>query len=274
MSKLRNIFTTFWKPAQNAGPSVTGCATFNRAVFLILNHIKTGVKGVSSFELKVQPSTIPDSGNGVFIDGRAQTGDVLALYPGVYKPPPPLWTINHIDGSPSSAVRIHEWAQLTGVHPAIDRGHTDSAYVIHCNRNGGYLDAVNGSYEFPLVVGHIINHPNDAKQVNVEAVDFLWRDVIESCSKDGTTQAPAQEQKDNIDSSLHNFIRSVNMIGEGFWYIDPDTQEVVTLSDNCAPCAGMAIVAKRPIKSGEELYMDYRYDPKSKSLPPWYKHLK
>ena len=59
--------------------------------------------GRRTFELRTATSTVSGGGSGVFIHGSAACGEAVCLYPGFYKPPPPIWAVQSESpwGSPS-----------------------------------------------------------------------------------------------------------------------------------------------------------------------------
>lgn len=68
--------------------------------------------------------------------------------------------------------------------------------------------------------------------------------------------------------STTTYILQVNKLGQGPWYFDPTTGEIVPLSENCTSCVGLATIATRDIEAGEEIYLDYKYH--KDDQPDWY----
>ena len=72
------------------------------------------------------------------------------------------------------------------------------------------------------------------------------------------------------DVIYFTFIQKLNKIGEGVWYHDTWRNETVLLTPGCTACVGIAMIALRNLKVGDELFLDYKYDLKDPSLPEWY----
>lgn len=240
--------------------------------------------------LVVKPSSVTGAGNGVFVDrGRIAKHSVACLYSGDFHPPPPVEAVaavaaGNIDGGPV-ALTVAEAAAIHGVPVQLVQQQLEnvdavtSAYQIHCNKYGGYIDAIDGSLDrvsTAFATGHLVNHPPYQVQPNVAPVDFLWDSVLQSVGL-------------SMCSQTREVIERINRIGKGVWFVDmnrkkeltassgaTDTDEAsnintVMLSADCAPLQGLALVALRDIEEGEELFLDYRYDPRDVHLhPDWY----
>lgn len=207
-----------------------------------------------SFQLAVRPSKIFNAGRGVICQGSVKAGSLVGFYPGPYYPPPPLYSVVNADGDiclPSKSI-----FKMINVHERVN-----ASYQIHCNRNGGYMDALTYDYENPqassYAVGHLINHPPASKLPNVRMVDFKWGNVHDS-------------SQDDENGSIWNTIQAMNPIADGVWFIDSSTGKPVFMSPNCAPLVGLAIIATNDIQNEEELFLDYAYDESDDNLPDWY----
>lgn len=190
------------------------------------------------------------------MSGNVTKGTVVALYPGVYYPPVPVYAIGAPDGSycqTASLVR-HMW--------------DDNVYCINLIDVGGYVDGhIVGDKHKSLSsslsgfsVGQMINHPSKAHSPNVTTFEFLWSDVYE-----------AAEVKTADNLSLAEFLALVpNRMGEGPWFVDPSTNEVVKIGEGSVQpkLAGLAMVALDDIADGSELFFNYKLGPKDR--PDWY----
>merc|ERR1712129_376946 len=105
------------------------------------------------------------------------------------------------------------------------------------------MDRVND--HSPFAVGQLVNHPSRGTAPNVDWQEFLWEDRDEEVR--------------------------VNRLHSGLWYLDPVTMEPVNMPAQGSavriPVPGIAIVALRDLEPGEELYMNYRFNP---PYPAWY----
>ena len=247
----------FFNRVRNSG-GVSKTSLFNDVLRLL--RPKSGL----DLKITMKRSSANNSGNGLFVSGSIKKHQLVSLYPGVYEPPPPPSAVLSSDGS--SVVSLSELSLKR-----------DSAYRIHCNSCGGYLDAaksVRGSDSAltssigPYVLGHMINHPPQGIRPNVQPVDFFWHDFMEFAKQ-------MVRSKEEV-TSIEQVVRKLNNIDtsepDAPWYIDPSTYEVVPLTANCAPKVGMALVAREDMEcsaEGTELWLDYRYD-LSQPTPDWY----
>eukprot|EP00118_Oscarella_pearsei_P010726 m.67611 g.67611 ORF g.67611 m.67611 type:complete len:275 (+) comp35456_c0_seq4:67-891(+) len=97
------------------------------------------------FSLEVRPSSIchPKAGKGVFVNGHAVPGSVVALFPGtVYLP-------THINQLPDN-----------NANPE------DSLYMMS-RHDGAVINALEYNDEHPYALGHMINHPPKGSIPNV-----------------------------------------------------------------------------------------------------------
>lgn len=219
------------------------------------------------FMISRQASRIAGGGDGLFLTGTASRGDVVALYPGRYYPPPPLWAVS-CDGP-----GVITCPPLQGDTGSFDAAIGDNSYCMHVFPHGGFLDA-RDCHRFaawhPFALGHLANHPEAGKLPNVAAVAFLWRDV-------------AEVQDQSLRAGAHQYLHPVpNEIKAGFWFLDPATGDAVSLSPTVPTHAellcGCALVALDDLEgggteggssgSGIEITLDYALQP---PFPPWYR---
>ena len=109
-------------------------------------------------------------------------------------------------------------------------------------------------YDSLYAQAHLINHPSHGQLPNVYSIDFNWNNILQQVKN---------------DPEVLRRINEVNDMGEGPWYIDPETDNVVQLTPTCAPLAGIAFLASRDLVVGEELLYDYCYE-KGADSPEWY----
>lgn len=216
-----------------------------------------------AFRLSVAASRIPDSGLGVYVDkglGEADddvipAGTVVALYAGVYIPLVPLHARAAARGE--VVTDVLRLAKLWG-YGAVEESLQDvtweeaSSYWLMLEVYSGVMDGFQAAQRVgklgcasPFAVGQTINHPPKGVKPNVDWQEFLWSEADQEVA--------------------------ANRLHRGLWYFDPSTSEVVDMPSPTGelrvPLPGVAIVALRDLRVGEELYMNYRFNP---PYPPWY----
>ena len=120
---------------------------------------------------RVAASLLIGAGRGVFAARRIGRDEVVTLYPGYYYPPPPVFAMSPLDGTPA--------LQVSDINDSLLHA---SAYKMSCSL-GGFIDASREEVDLiPHAVGHIVNHSASKKNATVES--FWWRDVGLTCSND------------------------------------------------------------------------------------------
>lgn len=209
------------------------------------------------WSLSVSPSDIPGAGRGLFVNGAADTGAVVAIMGGMVVMPqallenPPLlnflhpdvdaWMYSRFDGiiidgrwttpSPMSEkefeYRAEFWRNL----------HDDSVQVFP-------YAAPN-----PLGVGGLTNHPPPDTPPNVMAINFDFpAEDFNSC---------AGVFPNHLDKFIPNCYMEVTSV---------DGADVHAIPGVRMPSA--LLIALRPLEN-EELYVDYRFNP-IMERPAWY----
>ena len=183
---------------------------------------------------RIAPSSVLDGGRGVFVSRDVKTGDILTLYGGVQFPQPSL-----------SVAASDMGDQETAITPVVKC----SDYILNLGGLGkGYLDGHGVSIE-PRKCAQIINHPPEGTRPNVDAIEFMW------CS----IWAETAHEKD--ENALKKLAMEVNPIHQGPWYHDgnfivntpgPGDGKAYSMLQ-----AGIAMMAKRDLNAGEELFLDY-----------------
>eukprot|EP00929_Paragymnodinium_shiwhaense_P071463 TRINITY_DN36320_c0_g1_i4.p1 TRINITY_DN36320_c0_g1~~TRINITY_DN36320_c0_g1_i4.p1 ORF type:complete len:384 (+),score=51.52 TRINITY_DN36320_c0_g1_i4:69-1154(+) len=241
------------------------------------------------FELEVARSTIPNSGNGVFVgrgcgsDGGSDipAGTAVALYAGVYFPLPPqeVQMKAREDEVIVDSLRLMQLYGGGAVDDAIADASYDevSSYWLILQEHRGVLDGFRAAARVgpqvernPYAVGPLVNHPARGTQPNVVFKEFSWAAVGQG------------------DPTL-----VVNRAHRGVWYVNPVTKERIpvpppdvtpdlgshhgpghegaeeqergSLEQTSLP--GVVFVALRDISPGEELFVDYKL---SWPRPSWY----
>jgi hypothetical protein len=217
--------------------------------------------GRRTFELRTATSTISGGGTGVFLHGRASRGNAVSLYPGFYKPPPPIWAVQSESAWGSPSPYSNELSMDDGEYCimcrlvcayACARALALVCVMAHCimcsdSALGGYINgrnaaSIQGVTANPFAVGQLVNHPPAGVRPNVTPFSFQWPDSL---------------ARARLPNAAHG----------GVWYVDPISNEPVRLSrDTAVPLLGMILVALRPIVD-EELFLDYGLTP---PYPRWY----
>lgn len=211
-------------------------------------QIQNLIKKSHTPRVKVSTSNIRGAGNGVHSQISVELDSmphVMCLYPGIYTPPMPSHNNACVDG-----VSLSHY--LANQLPPSAISYQENAYIMNLQSRGGYIDGCalmeqHGSRldENPSACGHLINH--NASKDNVEVVSFFWKDVCD-ISKGGDNRFP--------------FPNNVRADGSP-WYFDGFDQRVVEFPEASDPskpsslACGAAIILRKPIRSGEELLLDY-----------------
>mmetsp|Transcript_74822 Transcript_74822/g.171477 ORF Transcript_74822/g.171477 Transcript_74822/m.171477 type:complete len:255 (-) Transcript_74822:306-1070(-) len=205
--------------------------------------------------VKVAQSTVSGGGEGLFARRDIAKGELVALYPGLYTPPCPLWARGlglepALDVPGADAEFRAHWRRSIG-------DHSDGAYVLCLNHTGGHVDAAPKVLEFlkearpdldyhqnGWAVAQFANHPPRGRPVAVEFLDFWLSDE----------HAPTQWTP-------------MSGIAPGSpWVLDFEEARVTYL--DCAPVACACFFALRDVAQGEEMFFDYRMQPAKR--PEWY----
>ena len=206
--------------------------------------------------VKVGPSVVCP-GLGVFASESIEVGEietVLCLYPGIYSPGLPLHLCDV--ATEDTSVESHYLGNTmtpAGVSPQ------DNAYILNLQQEGGgYLDGLAlsaTSYELdenPSACGHLVNHsPRDA---NATVVGFRWHDIalgnptVSTSEDDEFFPLPNANRQDSTP-----------------WYLDPATGNV-RYHEGGFQCKGAALIAKKDIANGDEIFLDYKLN---HPLPRW-----
>lgn len=217
-------------------------------------------KGIGPASLELRTSSVPNSGIGVHISAQsaaASAGVAIALYAGVFLPMVPMEVRFSLrEGEP--LVDVAHLTELWG-GSVLDkrlRGRSFkeiSSYWLILEENSGIMDGWDAEMRVgtnagpPLAVGQYINHPPAGVRPNVRWLEVQWHPDDEPIA--------------------------ANRVHHGVWYVDPVSQDFVSLGDGAGEVTysrrvpGVAIVTLREIAPGEELFMDYKL---SRPHPSWY----
>ncbi|KAL3718750.1 hypothetical protein ACJRO7_003799 [Eucalyptus globulus] len=164
---------------------------------LTCNEVSQRLKDLMGYTLAVKPSLIPhkDAGQGLFVDGEAQVGTVVALYPGViyspahyrYIPGYPRvdaqnpYLITRYDGTVINAQpwgvggdarEVWDGSNAMHINPnmqnnesASDRAWKILSKPLEGRQGGNYVDVL--ERRNPLALAHFANHPAKGMDPNV-----------------------------------------------------------------------------------------------------------
>jgi len=203
------------------------------------------------FDLVIKSSSVTNAGFGVFLKGFASKGTIVSFYPGFYVPPLPVAAVLSSSGD-------------FPIKPDMINSNHRSQYEICCNSIGGTLDSTEYFVKTRLdqyCHADLVNHPPLKVKPNVTPIDFLWSRLIDDIDS---------YLDDQGRTALLTYSTSTNSLHRGLWYVDGGTFDPVYVPSEGVPCGGIALVTTTDIEDGEELFMDYRYDPSDPELPEWY----
>mmetsp|Transcript_19595 Transcript_19595/g.27203 ORF Transcript_19595/g.27203 Transcript_19595/m.27203 type:complete len:520 (+) Transcript_19595:113-1672(+) len=208
--------------------------------------------GYSVISLK---STIPNAGRGVFVDGYAKAGSLIAFYPG------DVWPKEYLSGAISSAMQTYfqqdpnYQLSLRYDDVAIDSRRSPYTVLYHGDDEEDEDDNNNNSkYDLhnPWALGHIMNHP------------------------------PSPDTIPNCRTVMLNFTEPMKLESSGLIHYVPNTYAkppmilgAKALDRDVIVMHGMGLITARDV-SYEELFVDYRLSgdaggsDSSTSQPDWY----
>jgi hypothetical protein len=271
-----------WPPARDAleHAQEAAAATLLR-VLMGAGEAATAVPAPAA----VGPSSLgPGAGNGLLATRDIGLGEVVAAYPGVVFGRPAAVSSAFTDG-------MDEPPEVVSPPPG-------SAYVMvrHELRvdAGGLVDAAAlarlAAERTPWAVAHIANHPPAGTPPNVMELDVdIQLGRPPKRVPEGVAPPPLREPRAHAarvlpwerrgrvpyvwapadfwrGSCVPPFLDAHDVDGE--WWHAADVHGAIPV-----PLPAIVLVAARPIRAGEELWLDYGYVPPTSSrssVPPWY----
>jgi len=196
-------------------------------------HMHTQANNIS-FRLIVKPSIIPESGNGLHLEGEVPPGTVVALYKGTVFSSEDMMLVNTL------------YPQLF----------TQNDYII--SRSDGILldgkDSDPSKRIFELCMDKEISAKNNPRKERISN-DFATAQYINH-SKTANVIPIDYNFPSDFPSCLCKYIPNVQFLSHSL--------------DNNVLIRGMVMLSLRQINN-EELLLDYRYNPKNLKIPNWYK---
>lgn len=237
------------------------------------------LRNAFSFIPSIATSSIKDAGRGLYVDGTAEPGTVLALYPGISYLPSQLRYATRNSGSnldtsntndddnDENDVTLADEASTTISDYAIARydgvvidGATEIAITLEdCLPEDASPEGAAPTFEHPFANAHLVNHPPPEKNAN--ALQFLLDVDIKSMTPDLAALMPVRPSDISI-GRLEGFENRTMRQRV------PGTECLVTNAPPDRVLRTVALVALRTLKD-EEIFMDYRFNPKI-SPPEWY----
>mmetsp|Transcript_11192 Transcript_11192/g.22291 ORF Transcript_11192/g.22291 Transcript_11192/m.22291 type:complete len:295 (-) Transcript_11192:670-1554(-) len=188
-------------------------------------------RDLPSFRVVAVPSVIQDAGIGLAIHGTAVPGSVVALYPGR-------------SYAPADARKIPGYPNISKDNSFLMSRSLDE-YIIDakCYANQRKWEEIN---EWAL--GQYVNHPPKGMHPNV-------------------ILCPVQ-----LDTSAWSRLTMARVPWVAMTYAETNpsfTDKWLRARDPPGVIRGLALVARRQV-SDEELFLNYRLNPRSAALPNWY----
>lgn len=212
-----------------------------------LNEIVRLLTKSGSFLVEVKPSSVNGAGRGVFATENVPKDSVVCLYPGIYTPPLP------------AHASIDDGSHYVGNITAPSGGPiSHNAYILNLQAVGGFLDgnALVGNDgrvldRDSISCGHLVNH-RSTSGANVRVLSFRW------------------DSLPTLDASI---IPNDTRCDGAPWYLDGNSGQMVRFDRSSTNnqrdlLCGAALYTCRPVRTGEELYLDYGLKP---PYPPWAK---
>lgn len=202
------------------------------------NDESDGGVGGGGWSMRVVRSSIqhPSAGLGVFVDGKVVAGTVLCIYPGLVYWPGTL--TKEAAGDSEYIISRYDGVTIDGRHwdEKADDAMVEAAKLAMA-RGRDTRDAVRDCFLNPYAIGQFVNHPPPSALPNVIAVPFSFKGDMEK------RFMPHQIAKE----------RPLHM------YVD----------DGKAGTPSLLLVASRNLGHGEELFLNYRFNPLH-PYPDWY----
>ncbi|GAX79643.1 hypothetical protein CEUSTIGMA_g7084.t1 [Chlamydomonas eustigma] len=260
-----------------------------------LQQLSQLIRHSLGFSLRVAPSKIdhPDAGRGVFLEGTALPGTLIALVPGLtysrtqYKRMPNFpridignpylsrtYEMDVIDSKPwgdgdqTCSPRMNMQQEEDSSNDL--GGLNGRSWVQPTCPEARLLEVLEGRH--PLAVGHMINHPEPGMQPNVLEVGFDWtlRPGEEPWLRVYIPNLPlVKQEEEEEDNQVEEIsVRTDGDIMNREEQLRAWCQELLPGKPACK-ARGIALIATKFIKDGEEILQNYRLNPWG-PRPLWY----
>lgn len=130
------------------------------------------------YSIEIKNSTIPNSGLGLFVNGKIKKGTIIAIYPGV------IWTLEQMTSSLKNEDFVHYLENNSYICLRYDKIRVDANFN-NSNCSSLFEDTLkelklpeNELYlqNNPWAKAHYINHPSIAHKPNALFYDFNFAD--------------------------------------------------------------------------------------------------
>jgi hypothetical protein len=204
----------------------------------------------NNINVKVEPSLVENAGEGVFCIHGAKAGTLLCVHPG---------TIHS-----AKSIRTASEKQQGQLYERIfvkDLPHCVQLF------DGTLIDAgIASEHEWqnhPFAVGHKCNHPPKGANPNVMKCPFWW-------APEPPVNVPFPGFAISDESNQKSEEEDEGSLVERLGLIEKIRNEMGFSSQrNDNRIRGLGMVSTRNIAPGEELFVNYRYNPKI-TAPAWY----
>lgn len=212
---------------ENADDEVNAAIRHYQMINMVKSILIREKLGFSVLSLK---STVPGAGRGVFVDGTAMAGSLIAFFPGG------IWPKEYLSNAAfsTSIFKDDNNFQLSIRYDDILIDSRKAAYTV--------LNDVNSN---PWAVGHIVNHPP--------------KDMVPNCR---TVAINFTEKMKLGASGLDRYIPNT-------YAKEPMLTGPKALDRDVIKMHGFGLMAARDI-TNEELFYDYRLSPGNGPYPDWY----
>ncbi len=235
-------------------------------------HINQEAKKQLGFVPTVEKSNIPNAGLGLYVEGRAQAGSLLGLYPGTCYMPSDL---KHIPGFPNITENNDYlmWRYDGIVFDGKDALQSENDGLENDMQEVHEADTQDPTsfreepvtcFAHPFSMGHRINHPPLGMSPN--CLQFMLDVRLTPTTRELRGFIPNELFGPVGRNSRSLFERMQNA---GVRQRVPSTSAFVSDSTSPLYIPTIAIIATRDLKD-EEVFMNYRYNPSGPDVPSWY----
>ena len=212
---------------ENADDDVNAAIRHYQMINMVKSILIREQLGFSVLSLK---STVPGAGRGVFVDGTAMAGSLLAFFPGQ------IWPKEYLSNAAfsTSIFKDDHNFQLSIRYDDVLIDSRKAAYTV-----------LNDVKSNPWAVGHIANHPP--------------KHIVPNCR---TVMINFTEKMKLEASGLDRYVPNT-------YAKDPMLTGPKVLDRDLITMHGFGLMAARDV-SNEELFYDYRLSPGNGPYPKWY----
>jgi hypothetical protein len=236
------------------------------------------VNSAVDFRVAVRTSSIPGARNGIFLEqGACRAGQVLLFYPGVVIRP---HHIARVPGFPrvldpyNMLTITHDGAMINPYNVSAPGAPADSLIVpgsdgeLVAQRIGSPQDVCNR-----LALAHLVNHSGAARIPNVASVDYAFPanvpEALAPLVPNLMWEPPKTgggSQRGEARGLARRFVDKTNALADA--YAD---KTIVTACEGEAAVPSQVLVSLAPIATGDEVLLDYRFNPAMRDRwPEWY----